>query len=204
MINTLIVDLQSKMYARLCDRVELSLYRAGKNPRIIKRNHSQLKDILDNELEGIDAIVYSGSSLYLPTSPQLNDAAKLMQKTLEQNKYGYGSCSGLQLLGHVLDPEKGKLIKEGSWDKDVEIELIDEDPVFEGVPERFSTRQFHNYSIPYIGENNLGQGTILAKSKDGIEIIRAGNFLASAFHPESLYASEAAQRIMDNYFAQIK
>ena len=52
------------------------------------------------------------------------------------------------------------------------------------------------------GKENLGQGIILAKSKDGIETIRIGNIIATQFHPESRFASPSAKRLFRNYLEE--
>ena len=67
----------------------------------------------------------------------------------------------------------------------------------------FITRQYHNCSVPYSGNGNLGQGKVLAVSKDGIEIIRVGNVVATQFHPESFYASSSAQCVFKNFLTAL-
>lgn len=202
MIHALVVNCQSTIYERLCDTVSDSLKKGNIKHDLVQKSHDELVDILNSELSDIDVVVFSGSSFYLPDSPKIKNAADLMKMTSQKEKYGFGSCFGVQLLAYVLDPEKGSLIKQGSWDKDVEIQLLQQDPIFEGVADPFSTRQYHDYSIPHQdGQVNLGQGRILAKSEDGIEIIRAGKIVGTMFHPESLYASEDATRILQNYLS---
>ena len=211
MIHALVVDCESSIYDRLCDTISAGLQKGGTNHDIIQKNHKKLTDVLNSGLEDIEIVVFSGSSTYLPNSPGIKNAVDLMQMTLQKDKYGFGSCFGAQLLAYVLDPkyhydkktpENGRLVKQGSWDEDVEIQIIHQDPIFEGVANPFITRQYHNYSLLLPeGQDKIGTGKILAKSKDGAEIIRANKIVGTIFHPESLYASEDALRIIENYFS---
>ncbi|MCP2619110.1 hypothetical protein NLC82_06795, partial [Candidatus Aminicenantes bacterium AC-335-A11] len=80
-----------------------------------------------------------------------------------------------------------------------------DDPIFMNIGkpgDSFITKEYHNYSVPFSKKKNLGQGTILAKSKDGIEIIRIGNVIATQFHPESQYASNTARKVFYNYLQE--
>lgn len=200
--HVLIVNCQTSLYSELCDFVSSYFNQAGIPYALIQRNHNNLQDIINSKFKEIDLLIISGSSKFLPDDPEVRDVTTLLKTAIEQNKYGFGVCGGMQFLAYLLDPEKGKLMKKGSWDKDVAIHILYDDLLFEGVGmagDSFVTRQYHNYSVPFSGKEKLGQGQILAKSKDGIEIIRIGNVVATQFHPESIYASVAAKRVFQNY-----
>jgi len=204
MWRVLVINCKSKIYERLCDTVSAALEKTGIEYELVKRNHDQLSDILKSKLNGIDVVVFSGSSPYEPDFPEVADVANVMKMTLEKEKYAFGVCFGLQMLAHVLDAEKGKLIEVNSWNKDVEVKVMHDDAIFKGVPDSFITRQYHNLSVPYVnGQTKLGIGVILARSRDGIEIMKVGKMYAAQFHPESSKASEHALKIFENYFSQI-
>lgn len=201
----LIVNCQSMLYSELCDFVSRYFTQAGVPHSITQRSHDNLSDTIGSKFRGFDLLIISGSQKFFPDSPEVKDVATLLKMAIEKNNYAFGSCFGLQLLAYILDPEEGRLIKKGSWDKDVAIEILWNDSIFENIGtcgDSFITRQYHNYSVPFSGNGNLGQGKILAKSKDGIEIIRIGNVVATQFHPESRYASNPAKRVFKNYLKQ--
>lgn len=200
--NIIIVNCQSTLYPELCDFVSTYFSRAGVPISIIQRNYYNLSDIVNSQLNGIDLLIISGSQSFFPDSPEVEEVATLLRMVIQQNKYAFGVCFGLQLLAYLLDPEEGKLVREGSWDEDITIDILNYDVIFEGVGmpgNSFVTRQYHNYSVPFSKKTKLGQGQILAKSKDGIEIIRIDNVVTTQFHPESHYASIAAKRVFQNY-----
>ena len=204
--QVLIVDCQSTLYSRLCDFVSNLFTQEEVSHIITRRKYDSLKDIVESKLKGFDLLIISGSSTFFPDSTEVKDVAALLKISIDQNKYAYGICFGLQLLAYLLDSEEGKLIKSGSWDKDVSIHIIKNDSIFKNVGSKgdsFFTRQYHNYSVLFRGKENLGDGIVLAKSKDGIEIIRVGNVVASQFHPESRFASPEAKRILKNYLREV-
>ncbi|MBW2994874.1 hypothetical protein KY312_00840 [Candidatus Woesearchaeota archaeon] len=199
MLNVLIVNCLSHVYDRLCDSVCKSLGNANTSFKIIKRDYNQLKDILASELKDIDLVVFSGSSAFSnPALPEIADTAKLMQMALDKKKHGLAVCFGLQMLAYVL--EQRNLVHVGSWAKDVEIQVMQNDPVLKGVSKSFVTKQYHNFAVPY---KKFQTAKILAKSKDGIEIMRAGNMLATQFHPESAKASEDAVKVLENHLSML-
>ncbi|MCP2605293.1 hypothetical protein NLC29_03975, partial [Candidatus Aminicenantes bacterium AH-873-B07] len=192
-------------FSKLCDFVSSYFNRVRVPCIITKRNHNELLDIINSKFREFDLLVISGSYKFFPDSPEVKDVYALLKIAIEQNKYGFLICFGMQLLAYLLDSEKGKLVKGGSWNKDVAIEILKDDLIFKNVGksgDSFITKEYHNYSVPFPKEKNLGHGTILAKSKDGIEIIRIGNIVATQFHPESQYASDAAKRIFYNYLKE--
>lgn len=198
----LIVDCESTLYSELCNLTTTYLIQEEISYSIVKRKYDNLEDIVSSKFIGFDLLIISGSSNFFPYSAEAKDVATLLNTVIEQNKYAFGVCFGLQLLSYLLDSEEGNLIKKGSWDKDVKIDIIKTDSIFNNVGKQgdsFFTRQYHYYSVPYPEKENLDQGRILAKSKDGIEILRIGNIVATQFHPESRYASPSAKRIFQNY-----
>lgn len=201
----LIVDCESTLYSELCNLTATYLAQEEIPHSIVKRKYNNLEDIVGSKFNDFDLLLISGSFKFLPDSPEVKNVAALLKIAIEENKYAFGICFGLQLLAYSLDQEEGKLVKLGSWDKDVKIDIIKNDPIFKNVGKQgdsFFTRQYHYYSVPYSGKEKLGRGKILAKSKDGIEIIRTGNVVATQFHPESRYASPSAKRIFKNYLKE--
>jgi hypothetical protein len=153
----LIVNCQSILYDSLCEFVSSFLTKKEIPHSIIKRNHDNLQDVVNSQFEGFDLLIISGSSTFLPDSPEVQD---------------------------------------------VSIDILIDDSVFQNIGSEgvsFITKQYHNYSVPFSGKENLGKGRILAKSKDGIEIIRTGKIVATQFHPESRYASPQAKCVLQNY-----
>ena len=203
--HVLIIDCKSTLYSELCDFVETFFSRTVDPLIITQRKYDNLQDIINSKFKEFDLLIISGSLNFFPDSPEVKDVATLLKIVIEQNKYAFGVCFGLQLLAYLLNPEEGKLIKKGSWDKDVEIDILKDDLIFKSVGRKgdsFTTRQYHNYSVPFPEKENLGPGIILAKSKDGIEIIRIENVIATQFHPESRYASTFAIAIFQNYLKE--
>ena len=106
-------------------------------------------------MRGLDLLIISGSIKFFPDSPEVKDAASLLKIAIKENKPAFGSCFGLQLLAYLLDPKEGKLIKKDSLDKDVLIEILKNDLIFENIGragDSFITRQYHNYSVPFSGK----------------------------------------------------
>jgi tetratricopeptide (TPR) repeat protein len=201
----LIIDCKSTIYSELCDLTS-SIFTQENVPHVItRRRYDSLKDIVKSKLKGFDLLIISGSSTFFPDSSEIKDVAELLQASIEQNKHAFGVCFGLQLLAYLLDSKEGKLVKTGNWDDDVRIHILKDDPIFKDVCQKgdtFITRQYHKYSVPSNNKENIGDGVVLAESKDGIEIIRVGNVVASQFHPESRYASPEAKRIYRNYLRE--
>jgi len=198
----LIVDCESTLYSELFNLTTSYLTQEEIPYSIVKRKYDNLEDIISLKFKSFDLLIISGSSKFFPYSAEVKDVAILLNTVIEQNKYAFGVCFGLQLLAYLLDSEEGNLVKKGSWDKDINIDIIKADSIFNNVGKQgdsFITRQYHYYSVLYPEKENLGQGKILAKSKDGIEILRIGNIVATQFHPESRYASPSAKRIFQNY-----
>jgi GMP synthase-like glutamine amidotransferase len=204
-LKLLIVDCESTLYSELYNLTTTCLTQEEFPYVAVQRKYDNLKDIIDSQFNSFDLLIISGSSNFLPDSPEVKDVASLLNIAIEKNKYVFGVCFGLQLLAYLLDPEEGKLVKDGSWDKDINIVIIKDDRIFKNIGTKgdsFVTRQYHNYSVPYSGKEKLGHGKILAKSKDGIEILRIGNVVATQFHPDSRYASQNARRIFQNHLKE--
>jgi len=202
--HILVVNCESLLFSKLYDFVTTYFNRVKAPYIITKRKYNELSDII-KKLKEFDLIVISGSYKFFPDSPEMQDVRTLLKILMKQNKHGFLICFGMQLLAYLLDSEKGKLIKKGSWDKDVAIEILKDDPIFKNIGKQgdsFITREYHNYSVPFLKKKKLGKGIILAKSKDGIEIIRVGNIVATQFHPESQYASNAAKKVFYNYLQE--
>ncbi len=198
----LVIDCQSTIFSELCSLVDNFFTQEEESHLIIKRKYDNIEDIVTSKLKGFDLLIVSGSSTFFPDSPEVKEVATLFKISIDQNKHAFGICFGLQLLDYLLDLYEGKLIKSGSWDEDVSVNILKEDSIFKNVGNKgdsFITRQYHKYSVPFHEKGNLSEGTILAKSKDGIEIIRTGNVVATQFHPESRYASPEAKRVFENY-----
>jgi GMP synthase-like glutamine amidotransferase len=201
----LIIDCQSTIYSELCDLTGRFFTQENIAHEITRKRYDGLKDIVESKLKGFDLLIISGSSTFFPDSPEIKDVAELLRVSIEQNKCAFGICFGLQLLAYLLDSKEGQLVKTGHWDEDVFIQILKDDPIFKRVCQKggkFLTRQYHRYSVPFHDKENIGEGIVLAKSKDGIEIIRVGNVVASQFHPESRYASPEAKRIFENYIRE--
>jgi GMP synthase-like glutamine amidotransferase len=201
----LIIDCESTIYSELCDLAGNFFTQEKVSHVITKRRYDSLQDIVKSKLKDFDLLIISGSSTFFPDSPEIKDVEELLQASIEQNKHAFGICFGLQLLAYLLDSKEGKLVKTGSWDEDVLIHILKDDSIFKRVCQKgdaFITRQYHKYSVPFHNKENIGDGIVLAKSKDGIEIIRVGNVVASQFHPESRYASPEAKQIFENYLRE--
>ncbi|HEB36671.1 MAG TPA: hypothetical protein ENI18_12640 [Candidatus Aminicenantes bacterium] len=201
----LIIDCGSTIYSELCDLAGNFFTQEKVSHVIAKRRYDSLKDIVKSKLKDFDLLIISGSSTFFPDSPEIKDVAELLQASIEQKKHAFGICFGLQLLAYLLDSKEGRLIKTGYWDEDVLIHILKDDSIFQSVCHKgdtFITRQYHKYSVPFNNKENIGDGIVLAKSKDGIEIIRVGNVVASQFHPESRYASPEAKQIFKNYLRE--
>lgn len=203
--KVLIVDCRSTLYSELCNLTADYLTQEKISYIIYKKNYSDIQDIVSSKLKGFDLLIISGSSNFFPDSPEVKDVATLLKIAIKQNKNAFGVCFGLQLLAYLLDSEEGELVKKGAWDKNVELDILKDDLIFKNIGikgDSFLTRQYHKYSVPFHNKKTLGHGTILAKSKDGIEIIRVGFVVATQFHPESRYASKEARKIFENYLKE--
>jgi GMP synthase-like glutamine amidotransferase len=201
----LIIDCQSTIYSELCELTSSFFTQENIAHVITGKRYDSLKDVVESKLKGFDLLIISGSSTFFPNSPEMKDVAELLRASIEQRKHAFGICFGLQLLAYLLDSKEGRLVKTGHWDEDVLIQALKDDPIFKCVCQKgdtFLTRQYHRYSVPFHDKENIGDGLVLARSKDGIEIIRIGNVVASQFHPESRYASPEAKRIFENYLRE--
>jgi GMP synthase-like glutamine amidotransferase len=173
------------MYDKLCSRVSEILEREDIDYELIKKNHYELAPYISTRLKGVHRLVFSGSKFNEPDVPEMEDVAKLMQIALEDNLPVFGVCFGFQLMAYLLDNENGMVQKGGASWEDVDVTVIGEDPVLKGVSPVFKARQYHDFSVPYTGPN-IGIGKVLAHSRTGVEIIRAGPMVATQYHPEKI------------------
>lgn len=102
----------------------------------------QYRECLIADFNNCDGIIISGS-------PQGDDIVEhhqpYFQWVKETNKPVFGICAGHHVIGYLfgakymysIEPESGK----------TEIEIVTDDPIFKGMPKRFTVHQMHNDSI---------------------------------------------------------
>jgi GMP synthase (glutamine-hydrolysing) len=110
----------------------------------------------------------------------LREENALLERVLADGVPTFGVCLGGQLVAKALGaPVRRMPSSEVGWfDVDLTREA-GEDPVFGGLPERFTTFQWHSYCF------ELPEGGVaLARNERCLQAFRAGAAWGIQFHPE--------------------
>jgi GMP synthase (glutamine-hydrolysing) len=112
--------------------------------------------------------------------PWLRSEKEYVREALERGVPVFGVCLGAQLLADAAGADVKKLVvPEIGW---YDVELTDEAPgdaVFGGLPRRFPSFQWHNYTF------DLPPGAVaLARNETCLQAFRLDGSWAVQFHPE--------------------
>ena len=135
-------------------------------------------------LEGYGAVLVFGGAMHVDQEDRfgwLRDELRLIRRLAGDRVPVLGVCLGAQLLAKALDaPVRRMPSPEVGW-FDVELcPVAAADPLFDGLPERFSTFQWHSYRF------ELPEGAApLARNERCLQAFRAGDSSwAIQFHAE--------------------
>lgn len=151
-------------------------------------------DIPDEARIGeFDAIILSGGHSF-PVVGNQDRLQRELELIARNTKPMLGICYGFELIAvafgasleHMPVKEKGV----------IGIEIVGQDALFEGVRD-FRVFENHRWVVHHVG----GQLAALARSKDGIEVIRHADLpvYGVQFHPEMTEDSESGKRVLRNF-----
>jgi GMP synthase (glutamine-hydrolysing) len=148
--------------------------------------------------ESYDAVLVFGGAMHVDQEdrhPWLRDEDVLLRRLLERRTPVLGVCLGAQLLAKALRAPVGPLPRpQIGW---FEVEQTPEgadDPVFAGLPRRFSSFQWHSYAF------DLAANAVpLARDAVCLQAYRAGeNAWGIQFH------AEVTKESVDDWFRSSK
>ena len=124
-------------------------------------------------IESYDALLVFGGAMHVDQErihPWLRDEDALLRRIVDRGIPVLGVCLGAQLLAKALGGRVGPLARPqiGWFDVEQAPEASD-DPVFAGLPRRFSTFQWHSYAFD-LPENAVP----LARDSVCLQAYRAG------------------------------
>jgi len=126
-----------------------------------------------------DGIIISGSqSSVYHDAPWMVDLAAWVRGAIEAELPVLGVCWGHQLLAQVLG---GTVEDRGEYELGyVEIEQVQTDPLFDGVPDPFVAFATHSDEVVMLPDDVA----VLARNAAGIQAFRKGDTYGVQFHPE--------------------
>src|SRR6056297_2447954 len=126
-----------------------------------------------------DGVVISGSqtSVY-DDRDWIHEATERLRRVYEADVPTLGICWGHQFLAQALG---GRVVDMGEYELGYErIVRLGDDPLFEGLPERFTSFETHSDRV---AELPPGAAT-LARNGFGVQAFRLGSTYGVQFHPE--------------------
>jgi len=150
--------------------------------------HAKGGELPDQHPDAFDGVVVTGSksSVYWEDDwiPPLVD---YVADAHDAGVPVLGVCFGHQVVAEALG---GTVEDMGAFELGYrEVERTTDDPIFEGVPETFTTFTTHGDTV-----TDLPPGaTLLAENEYGVHAFRVGDSVGVQFHPE--YDNETAERI---------
>lgn len=149
-----------------------------------------------SSLPGYTAVIASPGPGLPNTSGALPQAVKLCLQTLTPY---LGICLGHQALGEATGAVLKRLpqVRHGIQDQ---IHLLEQDPLFDQLPERLRVGRYHSWIVEELGRPDNFQA--LARSEDGVlQAARVAGIPAYGlqFHPESIMTAAAGPQILSNF-----
>jgi len=146
-----------------------------------------------DEIKKFDKIILSGGhSLCVKNHDK--DYQKELEIIKKSGKPIFGICLGFELIGYAFGEklEKIKPKEKGI----IKIEKIKDDRILFGLNNRFEVYESHRWVI-----KNTNFLVPLAKSKDGIEIVKHPDkkIYGSQFHPEVFVEKTQGHKIIENF-----
>lgn len=134
-------------------------------------------------VESYDAVLVFGGAMHVDQEERhgwLREENALLQRFLAEGVPTFGVCLGGQLVAKALGaPVRRMPSPEIGWfDVDLTPEAAD-DPVFAGLPERFTAFQWHSYHFELPED-----GFALARNDRCLQGFRVGRAWGIQFHPE--------------------
>jgi len=126
-----------------------------------------------------DGVIVSGSqSSVYHDEPWMAELATWVRGAIDAGLPVLGVCWGHQLLAQMLG---GTVEDRGEYELGyVEIEQVEDDPLFDGVPNVFVAFATHSDEVMSLPDDV----TVLARNADGIQAFRKGHVYGVQFHPE--------------------
>ena len=156
--------------------------------------NASLEEVKSGDVKGI---ILSGGpdSVYYPSAPKLRKEVK--EWILKGEIPVLGICYGHQLLAYMLGGrvERGE---RGEYGR-AEIEVLDEDELFRGLPRRQIVWMSHGDSVSEIPPG----AEVLARSEDMlVAAFKLGRLYGVQFHPEVKH-TEHGKAILGNFLFEI-
>jgi GMP synthase (glutamine-hydrolysing) len=134
-------------------------------------------------VESYDAVLVFGGAMHVDQEERhgwLREENALLQRFLAEGVPTFGVCLGGQLVAKALGaPVRRMPSPEIGWfDVDLTPEAAN-DPVFAGLPERFTAFQWHSYCFELPED-----GFVLARNDRCLQGFRVGSAWGIQFHPE--------------------
>jgi GMP synthase (glutamine-hydrolysing) len=134
-------------------------------------------------VESYDAVLVFGGAMHVDQEARhgwLRDEHALLQRFLADGVPTFGVCLGGQLVAKALGAHVRRMPSPeiGWFDVDLTPEAAD-DPVFAGLPERFTAFQWHSYCFELPQD-----GLALARNDRCLQGFRVGRAWGIQFHPE--------------------
>jgi GMP synthase (glutamine-hydrolysing) len=137
-----------------------------------------------------DGVVVSGSqtSVY-DDHDWIHEATEWLRRAYAADVPILGICWGHQFLAQALG---GRVVDMGEYELGYrEVSQVGEDPLFEGLPETFSSFETHSDRV---AELPAGAAT-LARNDVGLQAFRVGSAWGVQFHPE--YDRQTAEWVIE-------
>lgn len=148
----------------------------------------------DVDISDVGALILSGG----PASVYEPDAPRLPSWFDDYKGKVLGICYGMQLLAHELGGkvEAGKLAEYGG----TEIRIVEEDPIFEGVPKETIVWMSHSDVVKVLPKNFK----ITAYSKNGMIVAASdfNRFWLLQFHPEVRH-THFGRQMLQNFLSKV-
>jgi GMP synthase (glutamine-hydrolysing) len=137
-----------------------------------------------------DAVVVSGSQLAVYDDRDwIHELTEWFRRTHAADVPTLGVCFGHQFVAQALG---GRVVDVGRYELGYrEVTRVGEDPLFEGLPRRFTSFETHSDRVA-----ELPPGAVtLARNEFGVQAFRVGSSYGVQFHPE--YDRETAAWVID-------
>lgn len=126
-----------------------------------------------------DAVVVSGSQTAVYEDRDwIHEATDWIRPVHERGVPILGICWGHQFLAQALG---GRVVDMGEYELGYrELRRVGEDPLFDGVPERFVSFETHSDRVAELPAG----ASVLARNDFGVQAFRLGRTYGVQFHPE--------------------
>jgi GMP synthase (glutamine-hydrolysing) len=147
-----------------------------------------------NLINGYDKIILSGGHAF-DLLHKNNKYKKELLLIKNSKKPIFGICLGFQLICRTFGASMGDLKR---YHKGIlKISRLRSDSLLKGLPKEFGVFEYHRHIVKSVGKSLVP----LAKSKDGIEIVKhvSKPIWGTQFHPEKLIKANLGRKVLINF-----